>query len=87
MKQLVNLVYLTVALLVLGGCGDSTSVRQLPHLGQVSEGLKKLDEAISHLDSPGSINRMDAFIIAVKRKINALSDMGRNEDVIPLAQA
>lgn len=58
----------------------------MTHLGQVSEGLKKLDEAISRLDSPGSINRMDAFIIAVKRKINALSDMGRNEDVIPLAQ-
>ena len=56
------------------------------HLRQVDEGLKKLDDAISHLDSPGSIDRMDAFIIAVKRKINALSDLGRYAEVIPLAQ-
>ena len=58
----------------------------MTHLRQVDEGFKKLDEAISHLDSPGSIDRMDAFIIAVKRKINALSDLGRYAEVIPLAQ-
>ena len=58
----------------------------MTHLRQVDEGLKKLDDAISHLDSPGSIDRMDAFIIAVKRKINALSDLGRFAEVIPLAQ-
>ena len=29
---------------------------------------------------------MDAFIIAVKRKINALNDLGRYAEVIPLAQ-
>ena len=58
----------------------------MTHLGQVDEGLKKLDDAISHLDSPGSIDRMDAFIIAVKRKINALNDLGRFVEVIPLAQ-
>ena len=58
----------------------------MTHLRQVDEGLQKLDDAISHLDSPGSIDRMDAFIIAVKRKINALSDLGRYAEVIPLAQ-
>ena len=55
-------------------------------LGQVDEGIAKLDEAISHLDASGSIDRMDAFIVAVKRKINALNDLGRNDEIIPLAQ-
>ena len=40
-------------------------------LGQVDKGLQKLDEAIGHLDSPGSIDRMDAFIVACKRKIKS----------------
>ena len=58
----------------------------MTHLGQIDEGLAKLDDAISRLDAPGSIDRMDAFIIAVKRKINALNDLQRYTDVIPLAQ-
>ena len=58
----------------------------MTHLGQEDEGLAKLDEAISHLDAPGSIDRMDAFIVAVKRKINALNAQRRYEEVIPLAQ-
>ena len=44
-------------------------------LGQMDEGLQKLDEAIGHLDGPGSIDRMDAFVVACKRKINALIDL------------
>ena len=55
-------------------------------LGQIDEGLHKLDDAISRLDGPGSIDRMDAFIVGVKRKINALNDLRRYEEVIPLAQ-
>jgi len=58
----------------------------MTRLGQVDEGLAKLDEAISRLDSPGSIDRMDAFIVAVKRKINALNDLGRYAEVITLGQ-
>ena len=58
----------------------------MTYLGQVDEGIAKLDEAIGHLDAPGSIDRMDAFIVAVKRKINALNDLGRYEEIIPLAQ-
>ena len=58
----------------------------MTHLGQTEEGLAKLDESIRQLDRPGSIDRMDAFIIAVKRKINSLNDLGRYAEVIPLAQ-
>ena len=58
----------------------------MTHLGQEDAGLAKLDEAISHLDAPGSIDRMDAFIVAVKRMINALNAQRRYEEVIPLAQ-
>ena len=55
-------------------------------LGQIDEGLHKLDDAISRLDGPGSIDRMDAFIVAVKRKINALNDLHRFPEVITLGQ-
>jgi len=58
----------------------------MTHLGQIDEGIHKLDEAIGLLDAPGSIDRMDAFIIAVKRKINALNDLHRYSEIIPLAQ-
>ena len=58
----------------------------MTHLGQVDEGLAKLDEAISHLDAPGSIDRMDAFIVACKRKINALNELHRYDEIITLGQ-
>lgn len=58
----------------------------MTHLGQIDEGLAKLDEAISRLDAPGSIDRMDAFIVATKRKINALNDLRRFTEVISLSQ-
>ena len=58
----------------------------MAHLGQPEEGMTKIDEAIRQLDAPGSIDRMDAFIIAVKRKITVLNDQGRYAEVVPLAQ-
>ena len=58
----------------------------MAHLGQPEEGMSKIDEAIRQLDAPGSIDRMDAFIIAVKRKITVLNDQGRYAEVIPFAQ-
>ena len=58
----------------------------MAHLGQPEEGVVKIDEAIRQLDAPGSIDRMDAFIIAVKRKITVLNNQGRYAEVIPLAQ-
>jgi AraC-like DNA-binding protein len=58
----------------------------MTNLGQEDEGLAKLDEAISHLDSPGSIDRMDAFVVACKRKINALNELHRYNEIITLGQ-
>ena len=58
----------------------------MTHLGQEDEGLAKLDEAIGHLDAPGSIDRMDAFIVACKRKINALNELHRYNEIITLGQ-
>ena len=58
----------------------------MTYLGQTDEGLHKLDDAISRLDGPGSIDRMDAFIVAVKRKINALNDLHRFPEIITLGQ-
>lgn len=58
----------------------------MTHLGKENEGLAKLDEAISHLDAPGSIDRMDAFIVACKRKINALNELHRYNEIITLGQ-
>ena len=58
----------------------------MAHLGQPEKGMSKIDKAIRQLDAPGSIDRMDAFIIAVKRKITVLNDQGRHAEVIPLAQ-
>lgn len=58
----------------------------MTHLGQEDAGLAKLDEAISHLDAPGSIDRMDAFIVACKRKINALNELHRYDGIITLGQ-
>ncbi|MCR4604201.1 MAG: helix-turn-helix domain-containing protein [Prevotella sp.] len=58
----------------------------LTHLGQASEGIAKLDNCIEQLDEPGSIDRMDAFVIAVKRKMDVLIDMGHYDEIPPLAQ-
>ena len=58
----------------------------MAHLGQPEEGMERIDEAIRQLDEPGSIDRMDAFIIAMKRKITVLNGQGRYAEVIPLAQ-
>ena len=58
----------------------------MTHLGQENEGLAKLNDAISHLDAPGSIDRMDAFVVACKRKINALNELHRYNEIITLGQ-
>ena len=58
----------------------------MTRLGQVEEGFRKLYKAINALDEPGSVDRMDALTIAVKRKINALNDLQRYDEIIPLAQ-
>lgn len=58
----------------------------MTQLGQVDKGLHQIDDAIRRLDAPGSIDRMDAFTVAVKRKINALNFQHRDAEIIPLAQ-
>ncbi len=58
----------------------------LTHLGRMEEGMAKLDNCIQQLDKPGSVARMDAFIIASKRKINVLNEQELYAEIIPLAQ-
>ncbi len=53
-------------------------------LGQPEEALALLDKIAAELDKPGSINRMDAFVIAAKRKISVLNELGRQKEVVPL---
>ncbi len=59
----------------------------LTHLGRIDDGLKKLDECISQLDKPGSVDRMDAFVVASKRKITVLQELGCYSESIPVAKA
>jgi len=58
----------------------------MTHLGRTDEGIKKIDYSIDQLDKTGSVDRMDAFIIASKRMIGVLNDLGRYAETIPLAQ-
>ncbi len=58
----------------------------MTHLGQVDEGLAMIDNSLQQLDRPGSVDRMDAYIIAAKRKISALNALDRPTEVIPLCQ-
>ena len=58
----------------------------LTHLGRQEEGLKKLDDVIAKLDGIRKFNEMDACIIAMRRKVNVLYELGMYSDIIPLAQ-
>jgi len=59
----------------------------LTQLGREQEGLSKLDRTLEELEKGGlSIDRMDAWIVAAKRKISVLEEQGKPEEVIPLAQ-
>lgn len=56
----------------------------MTYLGRHDEGLAKLDQVIKALDAgPLSVDRMDAGIIARKRKIAVLEEDGNFEAVIP----
>ena len=60
----------------------------LTYLGRHDEGLATLDQVIQALDAgPLSVDRMDAGIIAHKRKIIVLEEDGNFEAVIPEAKA
>lgn len=58
----------------------------LTQLGLRKEAMALLDNTIAALDAPGSVNRLDACIIAIKRKINILEESGPAAEIIPLAQ-
>lgn len=58
----------------------------MANLGEVDKGLAKLDEVIRALDHPGSVDRLDACIVAMKRKISILEEQNRPTEIVPLAQ-
>ena len=53
----------------------------MTHIGQVDEGLAKIDNAIRQLDMTTKFNELDAWFIAARRKINVLQEqeMGYDE--------
>ena len=58
----------------------------MTHIGQVDEGLAKIDNAIRQLDMTTKFNELDAWLIAAKRKINVLQEQEiRYDEVITLA--
>ena len=58
----------------------------LTHIGQTDEGLAKIDNAIRQLGSTKKFNELDAWLIAVKRKITVLQEQGTQmEQVITLS--
>lgn len=57
----------------------------LSKLGEEEKGLAKLNGVIANLDGQRHVDEMDACVIALKRKIQVLQEMGREEEVIPLA--
>ena len=60
----------------------------MTYLGRHDEGLAKLDQVIKALDAgPLSIDRMDAGIVARKRKITVLDEDGNFDAIIPEAEA
>ena len=60
----------------------------MTYLGRHDEGLAKLDAVIGTLDAGApSVDRLDAGIVARKRKITVLDEDGNFEAVIPEAEA
>ncbi len=58
----------------------------LTHLGRQYEGMAKLDDVIRQLDGTRKFNETDACIIALRRKVDILTEQGRYADIIPLAE-
>ena len=58
----------------------------LTHLGRQGEGMAKLDDVIRQLDGTQKFNETDACIIALRRKVDVLTEQGRYADIIPLAE-
>ena len=58
----------------------------LTHLGCQDEGMAKLDNVIRQLDGTRKFNETDACIIALRRKVDVLTEQGRYADIIPRAE-
>lgn len=59
----------------------------MTHIGQVGEGLAMIDRSIDRLGGVRRFNELDAWLIAVKRKINVLARQNGSEpQVIELTQ-
>ncbi len=58
----------------------------LTHVGRTEEGLTQIDKTIEELDTKNSIDRLDALIIAIRRKIAIMKEQGYFQEIIPLAQ-
>ncbi len=60
----------------------------LAQLGREDEGIEILDKTLKALTGgPLSIDRMDTYIVACKRRINISEEQGKYEEIIPLAQS
>lgn len=57
----------------------------LNNLGRKEEALSKLDEVISQLDDIGSVDRLDASIVAMRRKVSVLSSNDNYSEIIQIA--
>ncbi len=56
-------------------------------LGQEELGFQKLEEVLATLSQGDpSVDRLDAWIVSAKRKINMLTEKSRHQEVIPIAQ-
>lgn len=54
----------------------------LTHIGQEDEGLAKIDNCIRQLENIRKFNELDAWLIAVKRKLNVLTEQGHDETLM-----
>jgi len=58
----------------------------MTHLGQVNDGLAKIDAAINQLEGQQDFNAVLSYILASKRKITVLRETGRHAEILPVAQ-
>ena len=58
----------------------------LVELGEVEDGIAKLNSVIASLDGRRNADDLDACVIALRRKISVMKKLGREGEIIPLAQ-
>ncbi len=58
----------------------------LTQLGQTEEGLAKIDEAITQLDPIKKFTEFNACLVAIRRKIHVMNELGNYQEIISLAE-